>query len=337
MSELLISIGLVTWNSAAYLPDCLAALMRQQGVHFELIVVDNASADQSLNLVKQYCPHSRMIVNHNNTGFSHAHNQAIRASKGIYYLSLNPDVMLMPDYLFQMANAIELDNTVGQISGKLYRVSDASEVGNSRILDSGGMFFTPNQRHFDRGAGETDIGQYDRLEYIFGVSGAAGFYRKAALEDTALDGEYFAESFFAYREDADLSWRMQLMGWKALYTPHAQAYHFRSVRRDAHRGDIDASINMHSVKNRFLMRIRNQTWVNGLRFLAPTLWRDLLVIGYVVLFEHSSLPAFWSLLRLCPETLRKRHAIMSKRRVSDSYISQWFRQKAIPFHIEGDE
>ena len=335
MPDPLISIGLITWNSAAYLPNCLTALMRQQDVRFELIVVDNASADHSLELVRRYCPNAHVIVNQSNTGFSHAHNQAIQLSKGIYYLSLNPDVILMPDYLFQMVNAIELDNTVGQISGKLYRVSDASEVGNSRILDSVGMFFTPNQRHFDRGTGETDIGQYGKLEYIFGVSGAAAFYRKAALEDTAIEGEYFAESFFAYREDADLSWRMQLLGWKALYAPHAQAYHFRLVRGDAHRRDIDASINMHSVKNRFLMRIRNQTWANGIRFLLPTLWRDLLVVGYVVLFEQSSLPAFWSLLRLYPETLRKRHAIMSKHRVSDSYIGQWFKQKAIPFYSRG--
>lgn len=336
-SEPLISIGLVTWNSASYLPDCLSALARQQHANYELIVVDNASADHSLELVKQSSLSARIIVNDSNVGFSHAHNQAIRASKGVYYLSLNPDVFLTPDYLFQMMSAIEMDNTIGQVSGKLYRISDITEIGCSRFLDSTGMFFTPNQRHFDRGAGEIDTGQYDKLEYIFGASGAAAFYRRAALEDTAIDDEYFAESFFAYREDADLSWRMQLMGWKALYAPHAQAYHFRAVRRDAHRGDIDASINMHSVKNRFLMRIRNQTWKNGIRFFLPTLWRDLLVIGYVTLFEHSSLPAFRSLLRLCPETLHERGEIMSKRRVSDAYIGQWFRQKAVPFHIRGNE
>ncbi len=333
MPEPLVSIGLVTWNSAAYLPGCLGALARQGYANLELIVVDNASTDDSLALVAQYYPHAIVIVNADNTGFCHAHNQAIKASKGVYYMPLNPDVFLMPDFLLETTHAMDLDNTIGQVSGKLYRVSDISEVGSSRILDSVGMFFTPNQRHFDRGAGETDIGQYDRLEYIFGVSGAAAFYRRAALEDTGIDGEYFDESFFAYREDADLSWRMQLMGWKAVYTPHARAYHIRSLRGDAHRKDIDAAINMHSVKNRFLMRIKNQTWMNGVRFFLPALWRDLMVIGYVVLSEHSSLPAFWLLFRLYSETLRKRKAIMGKRRVSDIYIGQWFTQKAVSFDL----
>src|SRR5574341_867423 len=332
MPEHLVSIGLVTWNSAAYLPGCLSALTRQRYTHFELIVVDNASTDHSLELVVQYCPSALVIVNDTNMGFCHAHNQALRASKGVYYMSLNPDLFLMPDFLLQVTRAIALDNAIGQVSGKLYRVSDVTEVGSSRTLDSAGMFFTPNQRHFDRGAGETDIGQYDSLEYVFGVSGAAAFYRKAALEDAAIDGEYFDESFFTYREDADLSWRLQLGGWNAFYTAYAQAHIFHSVRRDSHRRDINASINMHSVKNRFLMRIKNQTWKNGLSFFLPILWRDLLVVGYVIFFERTSLPAFWSLFRLCPEMLRKRRAIMDKRRVSDAYIGQWFNQKAVPFN-----
>ncbi|MBI2757378.1 MAG: glycosyltransferase family 2 protein [Chloroflexi bacterium] len=334
MPNHLVSIGLVTWNSAAHLPGCLGALARQEYTNFELIVVDNDSADDSLELVLRHYPNAKVIRNNVNTGFCHAHNQAIRASKGIYYMPLNPDVFLMPDFLLQMTRAIELDKTVGQVSGKLYRISDVAEVGNSRILDSVGMFFTPNQRHFDRGAGEMDVGQYDRLEYIFGVSGAAAFYRRAALEDVSIDGEFFDENFFAYREDADISWRMQLMGWKALYTPRARAYHVRSLRGDARRMDVDKNINMHSVKNRFLMRIKNQTWKNGIRFFLPVFWRDLMVAGYVVLFEHSSLPAFLLLLRTCPETLRKRQAVMNKRRVSDYYIGQWFNWKAAAFDLE---
>ncbi len=335
MSDPRVSVGLVTWNSAACLPACLTALARQNCDRVELIVVDNASTDHSVELVKQYYPSARVTVNDANAGFSHAHNQAIRQSRGIYYLALNPDIFLMPDFLDQMLAAIEKDSRIGQVSGKLYRVSSMDEVGDSKVLDSTGMFFTPNQRHFDRGAGETDTGQYDAVEYIFGVSGAAACYRRAALEDGAIEGEYFDDSFFAYREDADLSWRLQLLGWKALYTPYAQAYHFRTLRNDASRKDTNAAVNMHSVKNRFLMRIKNQSWKNQLRFLLPTAWRDLQVIGYVLLFERSSLPAFRLLFGLWRSTLRKRHVIMSKRRASDAYIGDWFQRKAMPLHPGG--
>lgn len=336
MSEPLVSVGLVTWNSASCLSGCLAALARQEFDGVELIVVDNASVDHPLELVSQHYPAARVIANESNMGFCHAHNQAIRASRGLYYMTLNPDVFLMPDFLRQMVSAMELDNRIGQVSGKLYRVSDMDQVGSSRALDSTGMFFTPNQRHFDRGAGEMDTGQYQALEYVFGVSGAAALYRRSALEDAAIEGEYFDDSFFAYREDADLSWRLQLLGWKAVYTPHAQAYHFRALRSDTSRRDVDAVVNMHSVKNRFLMRIKNQTWRNGLRFLLPASWRDLMVIGYVVLSERTSLRAFRLLFKLYPEMLRKRREIMSKRRASDAYVANWFHQKAAPFHAGGD-
>lgn len=337
MPEPLVSIGLVTWNSAAYLSGCLNALRSQRGASFELIVVDNASIDQSPELVSKYCPGARLIVNNTNTGFCHAHNQAIRASRGDFYLCLNPDVLLTPDFLAQVLLAVKADPRVGQVSGKLYRVCDLGEMGSSTVLDSVGMYFTPNQRHFDRGAGETDVGQYDEREYVFGVSGAAAFYSRKALEDAAISGEYFDDSFFAYREDADLSWRMQLLGWKALYTPYARAYHYRSLRANTRRKNVDDTVNMHSVKNRFLMRIKNQTWKNGLRFFLPVVCRDVLVLGYVLLLERSSFRAFRLLFSLYPEALRKRRVIMAKRRVSDAYIARWFRQKAAGFAAGGDE
>jgi GT2 family glycosyltransferase len=326
----LVTVSLVTWNSIEYLPFCLKFLRQQECVKYELIVTDNDSRDGTLDYLDQQ-PNLTVIRNKKNVGFCKAHNAAISMASGKYILVLNPDVFLMPNFLHQAVCAIEQNDKIGQVSGKLYQISDITEVGISRILDSTGMFFTSNQRHFDRGAGEIDVGQYDRQEYIFAVSGAAAFYRKTALENVAVDGEYFDSRFFAYREDADLSWRMQLMGWKSLYTPHAHAYHVRSVRKHSHRSEIDANVNMHSVKNRFLMRIKNQTWKNSLRFLFPTLWRDLLVVGYVVLFERSSLPAFWSLFKLYSETLHKRRLIMKNRQVSDAYISQWFRQKAVLF------
>ena len=86
-----------------------------------------------------------------------------------------------------------------------------------------------SQRHFDRGAGEIDRGQYDTPGAVFGVSGAAGCYRRAMLDDVAIAGEVFDEDFFAYREDADLAWRAQLLGWDALYVPEATA-HARPAR-----------------------------------------------------------------------------------------------------------
>ena len=119
MSEPLVSIGLVTWNSAAHLPGCLGALAFQEYLDFELIVVDNASSDHSLDLVKQYYPGANVIRNGDNTGFSHAHNQAIQTSKGAYYLPLNPDVEMEKGYILNLVQSLETWKEYGSAAGKL--------------------------------------------------------------------------------------------------------------------------------------------------------------------------------------------------------------------------
>jgi GT2 family glycosyltransferase len=188
---------------------------------------------------------------------------------------------------------------------------------------------TAAMRHLDRGAGEPDRGRFDRLEQVFGASGAAALYRRAMLDDVRVAGEVFDEDFFAYREDADLAWRAQLLGWQCLYVPEAVAVHVRRVTPER-RGTLPPGLNRASVRNRFLLRMKNQTAGNFVRFLLPALFRDAQVVGYVVLREPRSLPAFVDLLRLAPRTLAKRRTIMARRRADDASINAWFRRRALP-------
>ena len=125
-------------------------------------------------------------------------------------------------------------------------------------MDSTGIYFTPMLRHLDRGSQEVDNGHYLNYEYVFGATAAAALYRREMIEDISMDGEFFDSDFFVYREDADVAWRAQLLGWRCLYTPHARGYHVRNVL-PGNRRALPAEINMHSVKNRFLMRIKNMT------------------------------------------------------------------------------
>ena len=97
----------------------------------------------------------------------------------------------------------------------------AADPRRTNIIDSTGIYFTRNMRHLDRGAEEIDRGQYDRVQYVFGATGAAALFRRGFIEDVSVEGEFFDEDFFAFREDADLAWRAQLMGWKCLYVPSA--------------------------------------------------------------------------------------------------------------------
>ena len=120
-----------------------------------------------------------------------------------------------------------------------------------------------------------------------------------------------------------MAWRAQLLGWRCLYVPDAVGYHVRSVG-PANRRSVPAVLNMHSVKNRFLMRIKNMTGGLYRRFWLPATARDLLVVGGCLLWEQRSLPAFWRIVKCLPRALRHRRWIMARRRVTDESLAQWF-------------
>ena len=196
---------------------------------------------------------------------------------------------------------------VGSASGRLLRGDGAALTPNGR-LDSAGIYFTAAGRHFDRGAGELASGRYGSEEEVFGASGAAGFYRRAALEAARISTGCFDADFFLYREDADLAWRLRKLGWRALYVPSAVAHHRRRNVPERRR-QMTALANLHSVKNRFLLRINNQTAGEFVRTFLPTFARDVVVLGACLTVERSSLPAFSWLWRNRKRLWAKRREI----------------------------
>ena len=239
-------------------------------------------------------------------------NAGIDATSGRYVLALNPDCRLEPDFSAVLASRLDARPDAGSASGRLLR-AEGPDLRAGPILDSAGIYFTASGRHFDRGSGEPAAGRFLEEEEIAGASGAAGFYRRAALEEAKISTGYFDSDFFLYREDADLAWRLASLGWKCLYVPSAVAAHRRRNLPERRRA-MPAAINLHSVKNRFLLRINNQTSGEALRTLVPTAARDLVVLGACLTVERTSLPAFGWLWRNRKRLWRKRREIFEKRR-----------------------
>jgi GT2 family glycosyltransferase len=152
------------------------------------------------------------------------------------------------------------------------------------------------------------------------------------IDDVSIGGEFFDSDFFAYREDADLAWRAQLLGWKCLYAPDAIAYHVRAVL-PSNRKSVAAAINMHSVKNRFLMRIKNISGDLYFRHFFSITFRDLVVLGGCLLREFTSLPAFLFVIRSYRKMLAKRKEIMRRRRVDSQYMAAWFSNDPVSFPV----
>ncbi len=319
----LVSVTIVTYNSGRYIKRCLESVLEQKYPHTEVVVIDNASTDGTVDLLEQFADRCRIYYNDDNLGFATAQNQAIALAQGDWVLTLNPDVLLMPNFIAALVEAGQVDPKVGTVCGKLLTIRPSFDLPEKQLVDSTGIYFTPMLRHLDRGSQEVDNGHYLNFEYVFGATAAAALYRRSMIDDVAILDEFFDPDFFVYREDADVAWRAQLMGWRCLYTPMARGYHVRAVL-PGNRRALPAAINMHSVKNRFLMRIKNMTgdlyWRNWFSITS----RDIVVLGACLVREHSSLKAFWYLARNWRRVVEKRHEIMRRKKAKDDYIASWF-------------
>lgn len=329
MAEPAVLVCIVTHNSETYLVPCLDSLRRQNYPRLVVAVWDNASTDDSPRLLRA----AGDIVQHlhlsqENIGFAAGHNRLLTEYGGDFVLFLNPDALLPPDFVQAAVAVMARHPRCGSLSPKIYRYRlTGGQVEKIRQLDSTGIVWRRNQRHLDRGSDEEDRGQYERREYIFGVTGAVAFYRWGCLVDVAEAGQVWDEDFFCYREDADLAWRCNWKGWMCLYEPQLTAWHVRQVL-PRHRRQVAAVANMHSVKNRFLLRLKNMPWRTQLRFLPWILGRDLLVLGYLPLREPRSLVALWKVLRLTPRFWRKRCRLLGNARVPVAEMARWFTEEA---------
>ncbi len=319
--EILVSI--VTYNDAAVLGRCLEALSGLD-TPARIKVWDNASGDGSGGIAQSFGV--SVTSSPENLGYCGGHNRNIAGEEYDYVLFMNADVVLSPDYFSKILPVLGKYPKAGMACGKLLRMDENGQPvtrGGKAVIDSTGIIFTRSQRHFDRGGNEVDTGQYGQAEPVFGGSGAALLCSRKLIEDLTVLDEFWDEDFFAFREDADLAWRAQLLGWQTIYVPVATALHQRHVLPER-RSQLSPLINMHSVKNRFLMRSKNmdfQLWRHC--FPAITL-RDTGILIYILLREWSSIKAFRLLWKMRHRTREKRRIIQSRRKVYGKDISRWF-------------
>lgn len=208
----LVSIVIVNFNGKKFLDRCLSALARQTYTNFEVIVVDNASVDGSLEHLAINYPWVKVIINENNLGFAGGTNRGINSAKGEFILTLNNDTQVERDFVEHLVEPMsEEDN--GMCASKILLIDGR--------INSTGICISRSGAAWDRGIFEFDTGQYDQKEEVLGPSACAALYRKAMLDEIGL----FDEDFFIYMEDVDLAMRGRLAGWTCTYVPKARVYH----------------------------------------------------------------------------------------------------------------
>jgi GT2 family glycosyltransferase len=206
-----VAVLIVSHDDAGDLPGCLAAVAALVPPPAELVVVDCASSDGSAVVAREHWPPGfagEVVALADNRGFTGGMNEAIARSRAEWLLTLNADARPAADYLAALLAAAGASSPrpTGAVTGRLVRPAGAD---GSRRLDACGMRLTPTWRHLDRGSDELDRGQLALPERVFGGTGAATLFRRAALLDVAVDGEVFDERFHSFREDAELCFRLR--------------------------------------------------------------------------------------------------------------------------------
>ncbi len=303
-----VSVCIVTFNSAKFIEQCLSALNKQTNITFNICIVDNASTDSTCSIIETFLSKQQnisLIRNQYNNGFAGGQNQAIRNSRSNYVLVLNPDVMLGNNYIAELVRVLEKDSLIGSATGQLVYAHDPS------IIDSTGLVINFLRQARDRGVGEL-AEHWMKAGTVFGVSGAASLYARTMIEDISIDGDFFDEQFFAYKEDVDVAWRAQKLGWKAYYEPSAQAIHARGWKQGS-RSTIPLFVRQHSYMNRFFTLIKNEEIGLKLLFRLPAIAvYEMLKLAYVLVREPSLLKCLPVFLRQVPDMKFKRKAIHRK-------------------------
>jgi GT2 family glycosyltransferase len=312
----IVTIIIVNYNSGHFLPQCLDSILAQSFDAFEILVIDNASSDDSLESIEAY-PAVKVIKNPKNVGFARGQNQGMRLSHAPYILTMNFDILLPPTFLEEMVSVMEHSDCIGSVSPKLLQM-DGQGQWTGRI-DNAGLLLPGNRFPKHRGGGEQDQDQYNQAARVFGVMGAAALYRKAMLEDIAFKGQYFDESYFMWYEDIDLDWRARLRGWDCIYTPRAVAYHVG----DPHGHGKSKFGAQTSMRNRWKMILTNECVHCFRKNFVPLAKEELGLVRYVVQrgWIDAYVRAFASLVRSTPEILAKRRWVrgQAKRKCLPDY------------------
>jgi GT2 family glycosyltransferase len=302
---------------------CLRSLRSQTFQNFEVLLVDNASSDGTVEFLRsQVSGDTRMSLfeSAENLGYAAANNRNIASARGDFVLLLNQDVDLDARFLATALAAFEGRPTVAGVQARLLTQSPTGE--RTEVIDTTGLEMHRDRRFVSRRQSEREEARDLVAGPVWGVDGPAPLYRLSALMSvreprTGGGSEVLDEDFFMYKEDIDLAWRLRLAGWTAWYEPEAVGWHARGAGGLPSRTMVEVIrsnrtiprwIKRMSWRNQRLMQLKNETATGYLRDLPWIVRREFLSVAFIVAMDWRRLAAVTDLLRLAPRARKKRQA-----------------------------
>lgn len=329
-----LSVIIVTWNSSGVIGACLKSLATQTLRGFSTLIIDNYSADETLSTVEGSELPLHVLRNPRNVGFARAVNQGIAVTRAPVVVVLNPDTELEPRALENALATLNAHPDIGSVAPWLFRSSDdLSAESPHGTVDSSGLGVTRGRRVVDRDAGREPTARPPGP--VFGASGAFALYRRTALESVRFHHEFFDEDFFAYKEDADLAWRLQRAGWGCWFEPSSRAIHRRGLGA-VDRGTSDLGSHGRrsgvlarlSYRNHLLMLMKNETASDLVSDLPWVVVEEVSKFGYYLLRRPAALAAWMDALGKRGRMRTKRELILRHAIVPITVVrDRWFRYR----------
>lgn len=323
-----VSVIILNFNGVEnnHLPDCLDSLHQQLYPRVQIIVVDNASTDNSDIFIESHYPQIKLIKNLQNVGFCKGNNIGFTQAIGSFIFFLNNDTITAPDCIEELVAAAGLYPEAGIFSPKLTRPLPFPPT--PRTIDSAGLLLQRDLTLRDRGFSLTDEGQFEQPVFLFAACGAGLFIRREAAESVLMDGRLWDEDFVAYYEDGDLCWRAQNVGWRCLYVPTATMVHKRGGASPAPFFHKPPAFQVHTIKNRYLMIIKNAPWSLLLRQLPFLLIREITIWGYLILHPSLFATTVHALRKTVPSARHHRSMHTGRRKAIELFsIKRPFHEK----------
>lgn len=328
----LISIIILNYNGKDLTENCIGSVLKSDYPSFEIIVVDNASTDDSLSIIEgRFGQDSRVSVIKNiyNLLYAAGNNAGIKQAKGEYIVVLNNDTEVDKNWLTEIFVVMK-DDKIGAAQPKILILNRFPPT-----IDYAGAGVDKYGYALGYGRCEIDNGQFDDNRDIFYAGGTAMILKKNILDNVGL----FDEKFGAHWEDVDLSWRIRLSGYKIVFIPRAIVYHIGSwsMKRFTKKNEVAYSVR----KNRIAGLIKNYSFPNLFKVL-PTLLiiylfifiKELIWDGNARIAQSSILAIFWNVKEF-PYILKQRKIVQNKIRVvRDSEIIRFMEKN--PLFIKED-
>ncbi len=302
-----ISILTVSWNVRELLRQCLRSIRQQTAEgkrQVEIIIVDNASSDGSVEMLRNEFPDTRVVANSENIGFTRGNNLALAMAHGRYLFLLNPDTQLRPNALETLTAYMDAHPRIGIVGPQLYYADGSLQSSRRRFPTLATAFLesTKLQQWFPQ---NRVLARYymldtrdDETQEVDWINGSAMFVRREAYDQVGG----FDEGFFMYSEELDWCYRIKQAGWKIIYLPAAQVTHYEG--KSSEQVIAQRDIYFHSSKIRFFRKYRGAIIAETLRaFLLLMFLYQIVEEGLKWLLGHKRalraqrVKAYWQVLK----------------------------------------